>query len=58
LYYAKSLFRINFGSASACEDWSKRITDEISAPTKVDDIFAFAHFAWISETGNFCNYEA
>ncbi len=29
----------------------KRVTDEISPPVKVEDIFAFAHYAWISETG-------
>lgn len=44
-------YRINFGSATSCEEWVKRVTDEISPPVKVEDIFAFAHYAWISETG-------
>jgi len=44
-------YRINFGSGQACEDWAKKICDELSPPVKIEDVFAFAHYAWIAETG-------
>eukprot|EP00092_Neocalanus_flemingeri_P094563 GFUD01120259.1.p1 GENE.GFUD01120259.1~~GFUD01120259.1.p1 ORF type:complete len:972 (-),score=250.85 GFUD01120259.1:755-3670(-) len=43
-------YRIQFSSTNTCEEWSRRIMDEISPPVKIEDIFAFAHFAWACET--------
>lgn len=43
-------YRIQFSSTTTCEEWSRRIMDEISPPVKIEDIFAFAHFAWACET--------
>jgi len=43
-------YRIQFSSTSTCEEWSRRILDEISPPVKIEDIFAFAHFAWACES--------
>lgn len=43
-------YRIQFSSASSCENWTKKILDEISPPVKIEDIFSFAHYAWASET--------
>lgn len=42
-------FRIQFSTNSSCEEWIRRILDEISPPVKIEDIFAFAHFAWACE---------
>lgn len=46
-----SLFRIQFGSSGSCEEWTKRLLDEMSPPVKIEDIFAFAHLAWSLEGG-------
>jgi len=43
-------YRIQFSSTTTCEEWSRRIMDEISPPVKIEDIFAFAHFAWACES--------
>ena len=43
-------YRVQFSSASGSDEWSRKILDEISAPEKIEEIFAFAHFAWASET--------
>ena len=43
-------YRVQFSSAAGTDEWSRRILDEISAPEKIEEIFAFAHFAWASET--------
>jgi len=43
-------YRIQFSSTSSCEEWTRRIMDEISPPVKIEDIFAFAHFAWACES--------
>jgi len=43
-------YRIQFSSTTTCEEWSRRILDEISPPVKIEDIFAFAHFAWACES--------
>jgi len=45
-------YRIQFSSSSSAEEWTRRLMDEISPPVKLEDIFAFAHFAWASESGH------
>ena len=42
-------FRVQFNSTAACEEWSRRILNEISPPSKIEDIFSFSHFAWACE---------
>lgn len=43
-------YRIQFSSTNTCEEWSRRVMDEISPPVKIEDIFAFSHFAWACES--------
>jgi len=44
-------FRIQLSSASVCEEWTRRILDELSPPVKIEDMFAFSHSAWANEEG-------
>ncbi|XP_023340407.1 myotubularin-related protein 4 [Eurytemora carolleeae] len=44
-------YRIQFGSSGSCEEWTKRLLDEMSPPVKIEDIFAFGHLAWSLEGG-------
>jgi len=44
-------YRIQFTTNTSAEEWTRRIQDEISPPVKIEDVFAFAHFAWALETG-------
>ena len=43
-------YRVQFSTAAASEEWSRKILDEISPREKIEEIFAFAHFAWACET--------
>lgn len=45
-------YRIQFATNSSAEEWTRRLLDEISPPVKLEDIFAFAHFAWAVESGH------
>ena len=43
-------YRVQFSSTAACEEWTKRILNETAPPAKIEDVFAFSHFAWACET--------
>lgn len=43
------LFRVPFETTSDCEQWSKRIQVAVRPVEKVEQVFAFAHFAWRKE---------
>ena len=45
------MIRIHFASSGSCDEWTKRLLDEMSPPVKIEDIFGFAHFAWSLEGG-------
>lgn len=45
-------YRVQFASSGAAEEWCRRLLDEISPPVKMEDVFAFAHFAWAAEGGH------
>ena len=45
-------YRIQFSTSATCEEWTRRILDEIAPPVKIEDIFAFAHLAWAAETAH------
>lgn len=42
-------FRIQFNNTAVAEEWTRRILNELSPPEKIEDIFAFSHFAWACE---------
>ena len=45
-------YRVQFGASGQAEEWTRRLLDEVSPPVKLEDIFAFAHFAWAAEGGH------
>jgi myotubularin-related protein 3/4 len=45
-------YRVQFAASGQAEEWTRRLLDEISPPVKLEDIFAFAHFAWAAEGGH------
>ena len=42
-------FRIQFNNTAVAEEWTRRVLNELSPPEKIEDIFAFSHFAWACE---------
>ena len=44
-------YRIRYDDNSSCEEWQKYVNEAISAPNKIQDVFAFGHRAWAEEQG-------
>ncbi|RZF47301.1 hypothetical protein LSTR_LSTR009792 [Laodelphax striatellus] len=42
-------FRCTFSTAESCVEWHKRLTNVLGVPKSIDEIFAFAHYAWAGE---------
>jgi len=42
-------YRIQFNNTTSCDDWLRRIMNEIAPPGKIEDLFSFSHFAWACE---------
>ncbi|XP_039298034.1 myotubularin-related protein 4 [Nilaparvata lugens] len=42
-------FRCAFSTPESCVEWHKRLTNAIVVPKDLDEIFAFAHYAWAGE---------
>ena len=49
-------YRIRYDDNSSCEEWQKYVNEAISAPNKIQDVFAFGHRAWAEEQGRFSRY--
>ena len=49
-------YRIRYDDNSSCEEWQKYVNEAISAPSKIQDVFAFGHRAWAEEQGRFRIY--
>ncbi|GAB6030344.1 Myotubularin- protein 3 [Chamberlinius hualienensis] len=52
-FYSKDAktYRCTFSSNDQCVEWHKKLSAAISSPRRIENLFAFAHYAWGNEEG-------